>query len=130
MIQPTIFLIEEDNDNRDLLRRNLRQRGYRVTLAIDEEDARERVGNCPVEADLMLISLLKRPPEEVLRIGRNISEGGNLKIPIVVLPKKYGEDMEGQDVKIGENDYITYPEDGEQLLHLLFWLTSDSIIEE
>jgi DNA-binding NtrC family response regulator len=125
MFQPTIFLIEEDDDGRALMRGNLKSRGYRLSLAIDEEDALERVASQSVKADLMLISLLKKSVEEVMRIGRNILESGKLRIPIVVLPKKYGEDFEGQNVKVGESDYITYPEDAEQLFDLLSRLITE-----
>jgi DNA-binding response OmpR family regulator len=42
--QATIFLIEEDEQTRKPLVENLRSNGYRVIVAIDEEDALERVG--------------------------------------------------------------------------------------
>src|SRR4028118_206886 len=34
--------------------------------------------------------------------------------PIVVMAERYGEDMEGKDVKVGESEYVTYLEDGKQ----------------
>ncbi len=39
--QPTIFLIEEDEETRRPLVSNLRGYGYRVIVAVDEEDALE-----------------------------------------------------------------------------------------
>jgi ribosomal protein L25 (general stress protein Ctc) len=41
------------------------------------------------------------------------------KTPIVVMAEKYGEEMEGKDVAIDENVYVTYLEDGDQLHSLL-----------
>ena len=35
MSDPAVFLIEEDNDARSLLRENLKAGGYKVLLAID-----------------------------------------------------------------------------------------------
>jgi hypothetical protein len=35
------------------------------------------------------------------------------------MAERYGEDMEGKDINVGESDYVTYLEDGEQLLNLL-----------
>jgi hypothetical protein len=35
------------------------------------------------------------------------------------MAERYGEDMEGKDVKVGESEYVTYLEDGEQLMNLL-----------
>ena len=37
--QPTIFLIEEDDETRAVLKRSLSRCGYRFYVAIDEEDA-------------------------------------------------------------------------------------------
>ena len=65
--QPTIFLIEEDDETRRPLVSNLRGYGYRVIVAVDEADALERVGG--VEADLMLVNLVGKTAEEVLAVG-------------------------------------------------------------
>ena len=56
--QPTIFLIEEDDDTRPILKGNLKAYGYRVLLALDEEDAQERLGDGVVQADLLLLNLV------------------------------------------------------------------------
>lgn len=39
--QPTIFIIEEGDETRQPLVSNLRSYGYRVIVAVDEEDALE-----------------------------------------------------------------------------------------
>jgi hypothetical protein len=54
-------------------------------------------------------------------MGRRICQGSELSssTPIVVMAEHYGEDMEGKDVKVGESEYVTYLEDGEQLMNLL-----------
>jgi DNA-binding response OmpR family regulator len=54
--RPTIFLIEEDEETRRPLVSNLRAHGYYVIVAVDEEDALERVGGGGVEADLVLVN--------------------------------------------------------------------------
>jgi CheY-like chemotaxis protein len=41
--QPTILLIEEDDDTRLILKESLIRYGYLVLLALDEEDAISRV---------------------------------------------------------------------------------------
>jgi PleD family two-component response regulator len=117
----TIFLVEEDDDTRLLLRKNLQRYGYRVILALDEEDALERIGGGYVQADLVLVNLVNRPVEEVLRIGRRIRTHAKYDghTPLIVMAEKYGPDLEGTDVNVGGNDWITYPEDAEQLEHLL-----------
>ena len=124
--QPTILLVEEDDETRSILRRNLQKDGYRVLLAVDEEDALERLDGGQVRADLILINLVGKTTEESLRVGRlmrvHIKYDG--ATPLVVMPEKYGEDVEGKDVNISGNDWITYPEDAQQLHSLLARLTS------
>lgn len=68
----TIFLIEEDDDARPNLKRNLREQGYRVLVAADLEDAMEWVSATRIPADLVLINLVGASPEEALRAGREL----------------------------------------------------------
>ncbi|MBA2620691.1 MAG: response regulator transcription factor [Acidobacteria bacterium] len=119
MSEATIFLVEEDNDGRPALRENLKNNGYGVTLAIDEEDALDRVKNGYLQANLVLINLLRKSPEQILDIARRICRAGSLDVPIVVIAQRYGEELEGTNLKTGEKEYIAYLEDGEQLLSLL-----------
>lgn len=128
----TIFLVEEDEDVRPNLRRNLRKYGYRVLLAVDEEDALDRVGDGVVPADLVLLDLIGKSTDEVLQIGRRIREHAKYDghTPLVMLAEKYGADVEGTDVNIGGNDWITYLEDHEQLKQLLARLLSKPASEE
>lgn len=127
MYNPTIFLIEEDNDARPILRDRLKNAGYKVTLALDEEDALDRVGGGRVKADLVLVNLLRKLPEDILKIGRNICRKGELDVPVVVIAAKFGEDLEGKDIQVSDKEYITYLEDGEQLFGLLSRLTRDIV---
>jgi DNA-binding response OmpR family regulator len=108
---PIILLIEEDDETRALLRRNLQQDGYSLLLAVDEEDALDRLADGQVRADLILINLVGKTPGEVLQTGQRIREHGKYDstTPLVVLAEKYGTDVEGTDVEVGSNDWITYP---------------------
>lgn len=121
----TIFLVEEDEDVRANLRRNLQKDGYRVLLALDEEDALDRVSAGGVPADLLLINLVDKTTNEVLQVGRTIRERAKYdeRTPLVVLAETYGNDLEGTDVNVEENDWITYLEDHDQLKKLLARLT-------
>ncbi|HEY1404595.1 MAG TPA: hypothetical protein VGB05_10745 [Pyrinomonadaceae bacterium] len=122
----TIFLVEEDEDVRPGLRRNLQKYGYRVLLAMDEEDALDRVGGGSAPADLVLIDLVDKPADEVLQVGRRIREHAKYDghTPLVVLAEKYGPGLEGTDVNVSGNDWITYLEDRDQLNNLLARLLS------
>jgi DNA-binding response OmpR family regulator len=123
--RPRIFLIEEDDDTRPLLKRNLTRYGYRLSLALDEEDALQRLGGGRVPADLVLIDLTGKPVDEVLSAGRRIREHGRYDghTPLVVMAEKFGADVEGTDVNVGGNDWVTYLEDPGQLKNLLARLT-------
>jgi DNA-binding response OmpR family regulator len=119
MDQPVIFFIEADNETRPLLRKILKNNGFKVSVAIDEEDALDRAITGCVKADLILMDIPHKPVEEILDIGRKVRRKANLNVPIVVLAASYNEDLEGRDVQVTENEYITYLEDGEQLFNLL-----------
>ena len=120
--QPTIFLIEEDDQTRKPLVENLRRNGYRVIVAIDEEDALERVRDGHVRADLVLVNLVRKPLDELLSVGRRVREHAKYdgNTPLIVMPEKYSKDVEGMDVNIEGNDWVHYlGEDLDQLQNLL-----------
>ena len=120
--QPTIFLIEEDDETRRPMVSNLRRYGYRVIVAVDEEDALERVGGGGVNADLVLVNLIGKAAGEVLSLGRRVRERAKYDghTPLVVMPEKYGKDVEGTNVNVEGNDWILYlGEEADQLRNLL-----------
>jgi DNA-binding response OmpR family regulator len=120
--QPTIFLIEEDDETRRPLVNNLRSDGYRVLVAVDEADALERVSAGGINADLVLVNLVGKSAEEVLDVGRRVRDHAkyNGHAPLVVMPEKYGKDVEGTEVNVEGNDWIFYlGEDAGQLRNLL-----------
>ena len=122
--QPTIFLIEEDDDTRVVLKDNLTRYGYRVIVAIDEEDALDRVSN-GLSADLVLIDVVGKSVEDTLRMGRRIREQAKFdgNTPLIVMAEAYGKDLEGTDQNVGANDWILYlGDEPEQLENLLYRL--------
>jgi len=60
-------------------------------------------------------------------MGRRIrqSAGFPIRTPIVVIAERFGADMEGKDVLVGESEYVIYPEDAQQLMDLLHRLCPD-----
>jgi DNA-binding response OmpR family regulator len=120
----TIFLIEEDDETRPLLKQNLQRDGFRIIVAVNEEDAIERVAGGQFPANLVLVNLVGKPPEDALEIGRKVRERARYDghTPLVVMAERYGEDLEGSDRNVGGNDWITYLEDHEQLRNLLYRL--------
>ena len=121
----TIFLIEEDDDARPPLKKNLREQGYRVLVAADLEDALEWMRATQIPADLMLINLVGKSPEEVLRAGREIRSHSKYDghTPLIVVPEIIPQELEGTDENAGENDWVCYYDDAEQLRALILRLT-------
>jgi DNA-binding response OmpR family regulator len=124
----TIFLVEEDDETRPILKDNLQRYGYRVIVALDEEDALERVGSGHLQAGLVLVNLVGKSPEEALNVGRQIRKHAKYDghTPLVVMAEKYGKDLEGKNVNVGGNDWVAYLEDAEQLQNLLARLLIES----
>jgi DNA-binding response OmpR family regulator len=122
---PTIFLVEEDDETRGALAGGLRRYGYRLIVALDEDDALERVGG--VRADLVLVNLIGKSAEEVLSVGRRIREHAKYdgRTPLVAMPERYGKDVEGTEVNVGGDDWVFYlGEEPDQLKNFLGRLTA------
>jgi DNA-binding response OmpR family regulator len=120
--QATIFLVEEDDETRRPLVRNLRADGYHVVIALDEEDALERVSDGGVPADLVLVNLVGKSAEEGLDAGRRIRVHAKYDghTPLVVMAEKYGKEVEGTEANVGGNDWVCYlGEEPRQLRRLL-----------
>ena len=119
--QPTIFLVEPDDETRPVLKDNLQRYGYRVIIALDEEDAMDRADGGGIHADLILVDVVRISSEDALGVGRRIRDytKHDGETPLVVMAEKYGADVEGTDVNVGGNDWITYLEDPSQLKNLL-----------
>jgi len=116
----TILVVEED-DVRPVLSENLRNHGYHVVVALNEADAINRTkggGLCP---SLILLNQFGRSIQEYAVIGQRIRQntGFDSHTPIVVMAERYGADMEGKDIQLNETEYVTYLEDGQQLMNLL-----------
>jgi DNA-binding response OmpR family regulator len=125
----TIFLIEEDEETRRPLVNNLRSYGYRVIVAVDEEDALERVDGGGVPADLVLVNLVLETAEQALRVGRRVREHAKYDghTPLVVMPEKYVRELEDTEDNVAGNDWVFYlGEEPDRLRDLLARLTSDS----
>jgi DNA-binding response OmpR family regulator len=122
---PTIFLLEEDDDAQRAFKANLRRYGFRVLVAVDMEDAFDWLSTGYIPADIVLVDAVGKTPEEALEVGRRLRDRAkyNGQTPLVVMAEKLVEGLEGTDVNVSGNDWVTYPEDGEQLSRLLVRLT-------
>jgi CheY-like chemotaxis protein len=118
---PCIFVLEPDDDVRPALKHNLQHWGYNVVMAIDEEDVSQRIQAGQNHFDLILLNQSNRSLDQMMAIGQQIRQSTerDSQTPIVVLAERYGADLEGQDMQVGDQAYVTYLEDGEQLKRIL-----------
>ena len=120
----TILLIEEYDQVRPVLNQNLRNHGYRVVVAIDEADAIDRARGSSFCPNLILLNQVGRSVQDYVVSGQHIRRTANLdsQTPIVVIAEHFEADMEGKDVQLSDTEYVTYLEDGQQLMNLLHHL--------
>ena len=120
-LSPRIFDLEPDDDVRPLLKQNLQRWGYHVTLATDEADALQRVEGGRDRFDLILLNQYNQSIEQCITLGQQIRQHTVLdsRAPILILAERYGPDLEGQDIQVGGNEYVSYLEDGQQLQLML-----------
>lgn len=118
---PTILVVEADDQVRPILSENLRNYGYHVVVALDEADAIDRTKGGGLYPSLILLNQVGYSIQEYVVIGQRICQSADLdgNTPIVVMAERYGADMEGKDIQLNETEYVTYLEDGQQLMNLL-----------
>ncbi|MET0650317.1 MAG: hypothetical protein ABW208_27230, partial [Pyrinomonadaceae bacterium] len=123
----TILLIEEDDDARPIIRHNLRRAGFEVLVAVDEASALDWLAAGHARADLILVNLVGKTTEETFAAARRVRQLDALdgSTPIVVIAEKYGDGLEGTDVREGEGEWVTYMQDSTQLHDLLSRLTGE-----
>ncbi|HEY9881547.1 MAG TPA: hypothetical protein V6D29_24045 [Leptolyngbyaceae cyanobacterium] len=123
-MRPTILLIEPDDTVRPILVDNLKRWGYHLIVALDEADAFERAESHGYSFDLLLINQFKGSIEHFIAIGRGTRQQAGLdsSIPLVIMADQFEPKLEGQNLQVGEGEYVTYLEDGQQLKRLLFQL--------
>jgi CheY-like chemotaxis protein len=112
----TILVVEDIEETRDGIEKLLEVDGYWVEAARDEryavESARRR------RPDLILVSL-GGTPLDVIATARRIRERAELgnNVPVVVFC--IGDVNQGDEIAIGQNVYVTRPDNFDQLRNLL-----------
>nr|ALS89707.1 PhoB: phosphate regulon transcriptional regulatory protein [uncultured bacterium] len=115
-VRLTILVVEDIEETRDGIEMLLEADGYRVEAARDEGYAVESARR--MRPDLILVSL-GGPPRQVIAAARQIRESAKLEndVPVVVFCVE--EINEGDEVALGQNVYITRPDNFNQLRTLL-----------
>ena len=90
-------------------------------MTVDEADALQRICSGSEPFDLILINQFNQSLDQALEMGQRLRQSSDLfsSVPIVIMTERYGVELEGQDQQVGDQEYVTYLEDGQQLRNLL-----------
>ena len=113
---PIILVVEDIRETREGIEKLLLVDGYRLALAIDEQDGIESARR--QRPDLILVSLAGIPREVILS-ARRIRESAAIGEDVPVVVFCVDEIAQGDEVAIGENVHVTRPDNFNQLRSLL-----------
>ena len=115
MAKPTHVLVVEDEDAlAQLLKYNLEKEGYRVTTAVDGEEALALAEETPPDLVVLDWMLPKAPGIEVCRRLR--ARQATRNTPIVMLTARIEESDRIRGLDVGADDYVTKPFSMNELL--------------
>ena len=112
---PVILIIEDNALNRDLLKRRLEKRGYKIILA---EDGAQGVDVCIAQKPDLILMDVNMPVMDGLEATRRIKGNSETKhIPIVVVTAHTTDQEKEETMKCGCNDFEGKPVDFEKLMN-------------
>lgn len=107
MVNPSVLIVEDEEDIRELVSYNLLKEGYQVTGVATGEEALRAVETKP--PDLVLLDLML-PGVDGLTVCRKLK--GNIRtasVPVVMLTAKGEEADIVKGLNMGADDYVTKP---------------------
>jgi two-component system cell cycle response regulator DivK len=121
---PTVLLVEDTEDNRQMLRKLLEMSGYRVVEAVNGEEAVREASLAKPSIILMDLSL---PLIDGLAATRRIRSMPELiEVPIVAVSAHDTTDFHSDALKAGCNAYITKPIDYPELEEIVNRLLAET----
>lgn len=111
---PTILLVEDQEDNRDMLSRRLTKRGYQVTLAVDAADAFAKIAAARPDLILMDVGLPEMDGWEASRRLKAAPE--TRSIPVIALTAHAMAEHREKSLAAGCDDFDTKPVDFPRLI--------------
>lgn len=106
-----ILVVDDDRRLRDLLQKYLMDNGFRVTVATDAEDARQRLR--ALEFDLIVMDRMM-PGEDGLAFTRSIRETS--AVPILMLTAMGETEARIDGLEGGVDDYLSKPFEPRELV--------------
>jgi CheY-like chemotaxis protein len=121
---PKILIVEDDELNRDSLRRLLRRRGFEIVLAVDGEDA---VRAALAEAPDLIVMDMSLPIVDGWEATRRIkADPGVQATPIIALTAHAMSTDRDKALAAGCDDFDTKPIDLDRLLPKILALLAAS----
>ena len=110
-VQPHILVVDDDKRLRDLIGRYLTEQGYRVTPAINAEDARAKLAG--ITFDLLVVDIMM-PGESGLELTKSLRE--NSLVPILLLTAMGESTDRIAGLETGADDYLVKPFEPRELV--------------
>lgn len=102
---PTVLVVEDDRDIRDLLRRYLERAGFAVLTTGSGAEALRLLAVSDVDLVVLDLGLPDIDGTDVLLAAR----GSHLQVPVIVLSARSAVGDRIQGLKLGADDYVTKP---------------------
>jgi two-component system phosphate regulon response regulator OmpR len=109
--EPHLLVVDDDARLRELLRRYLSERGFRVTMAADAAEARARLAG--LDFDLLVLDVMM-PGEGGFALTRSLRTSS--RIPILMLTAMAEPDNRIAGLECGADDYLVKPFEPRELL--------------
>ena len=108
---PHLLIVDDDRRIRQLLQRYLTENGYRVTVAADAAEARQRLGG--LSFDLLIVDVMM-PGENGLDLTRALRK--KMGVPILILTARGEAEARIEGLEVGADDYLPKPFEPRELL--------------
>ena len=105
----TLLVVDDNEENRDMLSRRLKRRGYRVLSAESGEEALKLLDT--VSLDLILLDIMMPGMDGIEVLRRVRSRFAQDELPIIMATAKDGSHDMVEALDLGANDYVTKPID-------------------
>jgi len=110
-----LLVVDDDELNREIYRRNLESAGYEVTVAASGEAALQRLEEAIPDLIILDVHMPGMDGFEVCRRIRSQSELAD--VPILFVTAKYHDDVSmAQGLALGANDYLAKPFNAAELV--------------
>ncbi len=117
-----ILIIDDDNQNREILRLRLENAGFEVTEAIDGDKGVEAAINNSFDVIILDVMMPRRDGWDVCKTLKGNPR--TKEVPVVMLTARSKDIDQLRGFESGADEYLTKPVDHQELLRLLVRLTN------